>query len=200
MINKILFPLITIVLLSSCSNTFNLQKRKYTKGFYFATSKNNNVKKHDLATDNAKFKKLTPKTYTQLEENNTLIQPELKPLPMVETKSISHTSSTKKPETKKNVTASNSKNIMAVTKVFKELKLNTLNNPATNNNKEDSDIDLLILVILCLFPFINLIPVYLKDSKNITIHFWITLILDLLFFVPGIIFALLVVLDIVNLR
>ncbi len=68
-----------------------------------------------------------------------------------------------------------------------------------NSKGGGGDVDLIILVILCFFPFINLIAMYLKDGKSITLNFWIDLILDCLFFLPGIIFALLVVLDVVNL-
>lgn len=72
-------------------------------------------------------------------------------------------------------------------------------NTANTQKKGSSDTNLIIMVILCLFPFINLIPVYLHDGKSLTLNFWVTLILDCLFFLPGIIFALLVVLDVFSL-
>lgn len=56
---------------------------------------------------------------------------------------------------------------------------------------------LLILVILCLFPLINLIPVYITDG-GITLNFWVTLILNLTF-IGAVIFSLLVVLGVVSL-
>lgn len=56
---------------------------------------------------------------------------------------------------------------------------------------------LVLYVILCLFPLINLIPVYLTDGA-VTMNFWLTLILDLLTVIGGIIFALLVVLGVVS--
>ena len=65
--------------------------------------------------------------------------------------------------------------------------------------KGSGDTDLIIMVILCFFPFINLIAMYLHDGKKITMNFWIDLILDVLFFFPGIIFALLVVLGVFSL-
>jgi uncharacterized membrane protein YqaE (UPF0057 family) len=68
-----------------------------------------------------------------------------------------------------------------------------------NSTPTPSDDEKILWIILCLFPFINLIPVYLHDGKKVTANFIVTLILDLLFFLPGIIFALLVVLDVVNL-
>jgi hypothetical protein len=65
------------------------------------------------------------------------------------------------------------------------------------NKKNDSDTELIILVILSLFPILSLIAVYLKDGKKVTVNFWITLILHFLFFYW--LFALLRVLDVINL-
>jgi len=56
---------------------------------------------------------------------------------------------------------------------------------------------LVLLVILCLFPLINLIPVYITDG-GITLNFWVTLLLNLTF-IGAVIFSLLVVLGVVSL-
>lgn len=56
---------------------------------------------------------------------------------------------------------------------------------------------LVVLVILCLFPLINLIPVYITDG-GITLNFWVTLILNLTY-IGAVIFSLLVVLGVVSL-
>ena len=82
MIKKILLPIIAIIFLSSCSNKFSLQKRKYTKGFYFANSKNN--KHNDLAsnTKNTNAKKLTTKIYVETKENK--IDADIKKQPISE--------------------------------------------------------------------------------------------------------------------
>jgi hypothetical protein len=64
--------------------------------------------------------------------------------------------------------------------------------------KKGDDTELIVLVILSLFPILCLIAIYLKDGKNITLNFWIDLILHITLF-GAIIFALLVVLDVVNL-
>lgn len=75
----------------------------------------------------------------------------------------------------------------------------------TNVNKKSNaanasaagGVALLVLVILCLFPLINLIPVYITDG-GITLNFWVTLILNLTY-IGAVIFSLLVVLGIVSL-
>lgn len=54
-----------------------------------------------------------------------------------------------------------------------------------------SDVDLIVLVILAIF----LPPLAVFLHSGITNRFWISLVLTLLFWVPGVIYALLVVLD-----
>lgn len=61
-----------------------------------------------------------------------------------------------------------------------------------------SDNDKLIQIILALFPVLCLIAIYLHDGKKITINFIIDLILHITL-IGEVIFALLVVLDIINL-
>lgn len=68
-------------------------------------------------------------------------------------------------------------------------KRKELKNVSTSNNLKIEQIVLIILAIL-----IPPVAVYLKED-SITSHFWIDLILCLLFWLPGIIFALLVVAD-----
>lgn len=62
----------------------------------------------------------------------------------------------------------------------------------------NSDADTLVLVILSLFPILALIAIYIKDGKRITTNFWVDLLLHFLI-IGYAIFAILVVLDIVNL-
>jgi hypothetical protein len=56
---------------------------------------------------------------------------------------------------------------------------------------------LVLMIILCLFPFLNLISVYLHDG-SIGMNFWVTLLLDFLAIV-GVIFGFLVIFDVVSL-
>ncbi len=192
MIKKIILPLIAIIMLSSCASKFSLQKRKYTKGFYFANSKNNTLKNNDVATTNLKSTNLPTKTMALPVVNVRAVEINAKPIAVVEHNYVKATvKHTKASQPTKQVVALASTKKITPAKDFKPVKLGA--------KKGGGDVDLIILIILCLFPFINLIAIYLKDSKSITLNFWITLILDILFFLPGIIFALLVVLDVVNL-
>lgn len=70
-------------------------------------------------------------------------------------------------------------------KVLKEYK-------ADKRAGREADTSLLLLVILAIL--LPPLAVYLKEGE-INSRFWISLILTLLFWVPGVIFALLIVLD-----
>ena len=58
---------------------------------------------------------------------------------------------------------------------------------------EDEDRTVLLAVISIFIPFL---AVYLKEGE-ITSRFWISLLLSLLFWVPGVVYALLVVFDMI---
>ena len=94
----------------------------------------------------------------------------------------------------KPLTASAKKTITQVVKVIKPVGVSTASQPG----KGSPDNNLIILIILCFLWWLNLIAVYLHDGKKITLNFWITLLLDFTL-IGGIIFSLLVVLDIINL-
>ncbi|MDX2174377.1 MAG: YqaE/Pmp3 family membrane protein [Bacteroidota bacterium] len=200
MVKKISFLIIAMVFIGSCTGKFSLQKRKYNKGFYFANTKRHSTKvKKETIHNTGVVNNLPTNKNINLASNKDDVE---KSLALTEVnRNITKTSKFKEDvtEKKKNITASADKKSLVLTKVFKDLKIKSPKNKLGIAKKGDSDVDLIILVILCLFPFINLIAIYLKDSKSVTLNFWITLILDCLFFLPGIIFALLVVLDVVNL-
>lgn len=91
----------------------------------------------------------------------------------------------------------NSGTFKTVARLHIEKKHNNSNALFHQNKKNDSDTELIILVILSLFPILSLIAVYLKDGKKITVNFWVTLILHFIFLYW--LFALLRVLDVINL-
>ena len=74
-------------------------------------------------------------------------------------------------------------------KYSKELKKDS----RKNNSKRNNDLSIVILVILALL----IPPLAVFLVRGIGTEFWISLILTLLFFLPGVIYALLVVLDII---
>lgn len=194
---KIILPLIAIIFLSSCADKFSLTKRKYTKGYYFASSKSNSSTKNQSETKNLKVKNLA------IKNSDLAVQPTSNPeiisnsnnTPIIVTNAHAKVNSPKNVEL--NITASaNSKNNFATKAVIKPVadKKNTTTN---SQKKASSDTNLIVLVILSLFPILALIAIYLKDGKTITMNFWIDLLLHFIFLYW--LFALLVVLDVFSL-
>jgi hypothetical protein len=198
MIRKFILPLIAIVLLSSCANKFSLVKRKYNKGYYFDIGhKKSNDKTDNIAS--VKEKQVKPviqeePVASEVVASAPAAQAEIKTLPIVIQPEHKTTSSSKHMPV---ASAEKKKDYSKGT--FRPVNIKSLKSQKKTGKGGSSDGELIIMIILCLFPFINLIPVYMHDGKDVTLNFWLTLILDLLFFLPGIIFALLVVLDVVNL-
>lgn len=67
-------------------------------------------------------------------------------------------------------------------------------NQNTTNNSSSSAVSMVVLVILAIL--LPPLAVFLKEG-SIGTNFWIDLLLSLLFWVPGIIFAFLVILDVI---
>ena len=185
----IAFITIITVVLSSCSNLKNtvVLKRKYSKGFYVAHQQSK------------------PQGSTTQKNNQAIVHCEkLEPLQEIISQDCEKNDLRKMPmqqfaEMKHNTIFSHSNHVLASAThksiVLKHNQLVTTKNIAA---KPTFDTELLILVILSLFPFLALIAIFMKDGNNITTNFWVDLVLH--FTVIGyIIFALLVVFDIINL-
>jgi hypothetical protein len=192
--------LATVVLLSGCSGSLSLIKRKYNGGYYIAVSGKNQRAKSEtrqgtsVAAAPAHVRSVN---VPQMERAET-INPELNTSPVQNALpfALKISEKTSHSTTPAQLSASALK-APAGEQVSTVRKIQPLQ---AVSKKGSSDANLIIMIILCFFPFINLIPVYLHDGKSITLNFWFTLIGDLLVFVPGIVFALLVVLDLIDLR
>lgn len=200
MIKQFILPLLAVFLLGSCANKFSLVKRKYNKGYYLdvagKTSKHENKQEKTVS--------LNPKKINKVSENQETLA-EIKPsaiktLPLINLSDAKTSSPLAKETVKKNmgtVTASAHKKLFTNPVHFKTVALKHADNKSSAA-KGDAGLSKIIMIILCFFPFINLIPVYIHDGNKLTLNFLITLLLDFTF-ILGIIFALLVVLDVVNL-
>jgi glucan-binding YG repeat protein len=198
---KFILPLIAIVLLSSCSSKFSLQKRRYSKGFYFDLSSNHSSeKKNNLrpaAHLDAKKAELAIGTNDQELSLKVVEQSE----PTIKLASVEKVSANKS----KNAIAASGINsdkaeasiqkIQTETKTFRALPIAAIKGKEARKAKTDNN--KILLIILSLFPILALIAIYLHDGKTITLNFWIDLILHFLFLYW--LFALLVVLDVINL-
>ncbi len=191
---KIITLLSVLLIVTSCSNKFSLQKRKYNKGFYFAS---NHSKSNQSNTANQKTQVLNSKSYSQVK----LEQQELEIVtPNIETTLATTLPNHKSVKTKSNLSKVTKDDYSIASSNTKQLQLEKLIKPIAlpKSKKGGSDTNIIVLVILSLFPILCLIAVFLKDGKSITLNFWIDLLLHLTF-IGEIIFALLVVLDVVNL-
>lgn len=193
----------------SCSTT-NFLKRKYTKGIYLEsiTHKSQTNKKELLFEKRVSSKN----NYNQFSNLSDLFIEKSKKVKNNAALSANTINSKMyvQNNTNKRIVSNTIKSTAELAKSiasqdvkfdtqFKYLPNYFFSSSTKNALSIPSDDEKIIWIILCLFPFINLIPVYLHDGKKVTMNFILTLILDILFFIPGIIFALLIVLDIVNL-
>lgn len=194
----IVLAVTTVLIMSSCSTKVSLVKRKYTGGYYVSVTKPNNAeadKQRNVALNNIPekapvLKEVRVNPIVAVHENKNLVVPTAI--------SQQHKSNVQKPVTLKNLVASAGNQFVSTGQPVIKHDLN-LNKRYAAEQAKASDVNLIIMVILCFFPFINLIPVYLHDG-GITLNFWFTLIGDILGGVPGIVIALLVVLDIIDFK
>lgn len=206
---KLILTTSIIGLLTSCSTTGFL-KRKYTKGLYIEhfTSQIRSKKQphisNVLVNPTPSEQKITERT-----PNNNLSSPKITnthipffaknnpPDPLENNQTLlTHTQ-------KNSLTCS--KNLHPKSYAYSDKYTPIQWLPSTFFTLKDkkqtykpSDNDKIIQIILALFPVLCLIAIYLHDGKKITINFIIDLILHITF-IGEIIFALLVVLDIINL-
>ena len=110
-------------------------------------------------------------------------------------------SKSKNNTTKKNAVINLKKsNLTEKTNVNREVKINKatrflLSRICDQPNTTELNVDQLILVILCLIPFFAPLAVYL--ARGIGKEFWISVLLTLLFVLPGMVYGLLIVLDVI---
>jgi uncharacterized membrane protein YqaE (UPF0057 family) len=181
---KLYLSLVTLTfILSSCGGPLSITKRHYNSGFYVETSGRS---EHDASTK--------PKTLARKQESKP-ISTKL-PISSVKTETTVNNTVSASAETKyagripKHIAAVQTPVSKAVTPFAVAGKEKSVSNIFVHSNKNRSmdDHQLLILVLCFLLPPL---AVYLKDN-DLGLNFWIDLILTLIFWVPGIIFAIIV--------
>lgn len=204
MIKQILAFTILTTVLFSCSTSNNVvnnslfQKRKYNNGWHFKNGSNaksngdvsrettinevlkteNNVSKEAVKTANIKTVLLS-KNNSKKEINKIVLAK------TVQSKSgkINKSEATQISDRSESLSQKNKKN---------SKYLFSQKNEKNNSNGSD-DTELILLVILALL----IPPLAVFLARGIGTEFWISLILTILFVIPGIIYALLVVFDVV---
>ena len=190
--NKIIFSLIAVFILGSCSSKFTLVKRKYSIGYYVSASKKapavkeRDAKIHLVNHKNGQEDATTVQIVKAKKESKTVQTVAESKTQAKEMAIKTFTQAQKTPNADKLI-ASKNKHFSAQTKrEFKSLKtkIGTL-----SKSGSEPDAKAIVTIILCIS--IPPLAVYLF-KKNMDTNFWVDLILSLLFWLPGIIFAFLV--------
>ncbi len=191
--------LISIALLQSCSTSSDvisdrgIQKRKYRSGFYVSNRS---------ATPVAEVRKAEP-TLIQSNERSTVDRIDLAPTPTaIASQTAFDSPSTEQAVTSQSQPGERSKNtaewhnyatsilsnvnIVVAHPAVQAENLNSLNTILTTEQSSKDEVELLIMIILCFL----LPPLAVFLLHGISSQFWISVLLTILFWVPGIIYAL----------
>ena len=209
---KLLSFLILSAILVSCGTSNSVvndglfQKRKYTSGWFI--KKNKNVEKKSSNKEGLAFQ---DKVNLEKPKNEKIIvkndDKALEKTKVIADNKESSLQIVKKKETNKKEKQSDFKNAKSITKTNtknkQDLTINTFGNEKedlkteskseNNSNSSSSDVALILLVILCFI----LPPLAVWLASSDTTQLIISIILTLLFWLPGIIHALLVVLGVI---
>ncbi|MCX7729190.1 MAG: hypothetical protein N2203_06950 [Bacteroidia bacterium] len=202
---KHLLSLTLLTILTSCSLNNHFLKRKYTKGVYFETITSTNKthssnkvsdasqKSHSVYFNNYESTDLINHNQNTHNQPLTAIADFHKPTTAQNTHHSLSASLKNKSSSQKNTVYNDYSDMSQI------LPIHKAHHFYNSSASQPSDDDRIIWVILAIFPVLCLIAIYLHDGKKLTTNFWIDLILHLLL-IGAVIFALLVVLDVVNLN
>ena len=176
---KLISFLALAILVSSCGNKMTLLKRHYTKGYYVQHNGHNTVP--DL---NKNAKPIYGKTYPNIikyKSRDEIKNPELKTSRNIANEQKNKTVNLKPILTQNTVVVSGAvEKINKIHQTGKPGKREGLSGYSARGSSE------VVEIILCIF--IPPLAVYLHEN-GVGSHFWIDLLLCLLFFFPGIIYA-----------
>ena len=207
--------LVMIFIIASCGVTENgfgssIQKRKYTKGFYFNKNKSHKVSDNDVFSD-SKIGKETAVLAETTTENGTT-QPTANKSVVVEQESVAvQTPSSEKQEGSQTTTPKKKATVQKkepkptaprqrklrehhyYIPVKEKAKIADKKQQRSSNQSSDGDMFILAVIFAILIPPIG-VAIYTNiDWKKVLI----CLLLTILFFLPGMIYALLVVFDVI---
>jgi cobalamin biosynthesis Mg chelatase CobN len=193
---------VTIILAlfaASCSSNKGglITKRKYTKGYYVDLGKKHGkAKSQEQKTASVKKSSPTPEVVAapvKIEVTAPVVSQEA-PVVTANAASAPVQINTVKPL---NAAPAVTEKKSVKTAVRNYVQAQRAMNKISHQKGKASDSELIIMVILSLFPILALVAIWLHDGKTITLNFWIDLLLHFLFIYW--LFALLVVLDVINL-
>lgn len=174
-------------ILTSCSTTIDIAKKRHSKGYYVSISKGNKIEKSKSVDSKSMEKQVVASTVETINQKTTV-------QPIQSEKVLANVSSSKAVVAKKNVIDSKVEtkkpSLLSIVKATKKLKKEIKSGNSITADSSD-DVDQIVLIILAIF----IPPLAVFLVKGIGNAFWINLILTLLlFWLPGAIHAILIVL------
>lgn len=198
--NYILFILGASIILSSCSS-LSISQKRYSRGLnidWFASKD----KDKETPKTTVRVKKGADKTKDNAAPASVVAANEVKPIaePQAATVVVPTNNPAEQPVVKthgiakssKNNTIPSKKEIKQARKAISQAREQLRSNEPTKTH----DVSTAILVILCLFPFLGALAIFLHDGE-INDRFVISLLLYLLFWLPGVVYSILCVLDVI---
>lgn len=194
--NLLILSVIATYLLSSCNSSVSIVKRKYNDGYYVSTShhsnttvtkEENNINKQEITKDieNDNTTTVGNAVSEKSETPNTSVETDVTSMVSNNKKETAHTqkSTIERKVGSKKITATE-----MMPFVFKK-QVSKIAQPVPQSKEVRSSQILEIILSIFLPP----VAVYLH-TNGLTTEFWIDLILTCLFWVPGVIYALYIVL------
>jgi uncharacterized membrane protein YqaE (UPF0057 family) len=175
-----------LVLISSCGSTLNITKRRHSSGYYVSISGDDHngskrtMERKDKArkADQTILNKIDSETIsTDAEKSDNAAEDQTEKIKTVKDQNFSS----------EQITAAEEFSQMSTLKKIKALKRLKKENKSDDN----AEVTLLLLVILAIL----LPPVAVYMKRGVSTPFWLSILLSLLFWLPGIIYALLIVFD-----
>lgn len=195
-----LLGLALIIFLSSCSNDMLIVKRKYNKGYYVNTGGKvkhqespkvkNNETPEEAVVETAAVEPIV------VAEMPLTASAENKPVAIAKGNSPKGRLKTTLAQNEQTNVAFSKKEQKQKSKLLKKATKREVRSAKKLNTRGDDQ--LILLVILSIFPILALLAMYIHDGHQVTLNFWVDLLLH--FTVIGyLIFALLVVFNIIDL-
>ncbi len=179
--------LIVIFALSSCNSSIQVVKKRHSNGYYVSVGSDIH-KNHDVSnTAKQENKKIKLQDATPV--NESMESEEVTSTERIVSASaeISNNSQSKSNSESNNTLVKSKKK--KTSKLSKIKKIKALKKELKKSKNSDVDTNTLLLVILAIL----LPPLAVYLLKGVTNQFWISLILTLLLWLPGIIYALLLI-------
>lgn len=176
-------------LLSSCSTSLEVTKRQHRSGYHVSLNKKDKTQEQEHVAVTAESSTKTTAA------NEITVEPKIATFANEKadetlTNETVAANSTKK-EAKEKASEFKKPSVLASIKAVKKAKKQLRKLKQNEGFKAADDTDLLILILLAvLLPWI---AVLLVENMELTNRFWISVLLWLLFVVPGIVYALLVI-------